>query len=186
MRLFLIAVFLYSSTLFAAEPVKQTKITSDLIRIRRHVQQVEFIGNAKIDRGDDVIFANRMILFYEKKAENIANQSLPRESSESGIKMIDIDGAVKIFSDDMIATSAFGRYEPGKKLVTLERNVVVNRGSSVAKGAKFVYNVETKRGSFIGKSASSDQKNLQLQVDPKPDKGRAILIINPKDKGENE
>ncbi len=89
-----------------------------------------------------------MTVFYEDKpAENV----VAGEQKQSSIQKIEARENVKIFSEDFIASGDFGYYEPRKDSFTLEKNVIVNNGTSIASGDKFLYDLKTKKGVFIGR-----------------------------------
>jgi lipopolysaccharide export system protein LptA len=89
-----------------------------------------------------------MRVFYENKpAENVAEG----EKKQSSIQKIEAKENVKIFSEDFIASGDFGYYEPKKDSFILEKNVIVNTGTSIASGDKFLYDLKTKKGVFIGR-----------------------------------
>lgn len=71
--------------------------------------------------------------------------------SKSEIKKIEAFDNVRIFSEDFIASGEYGYYDPKQSFFVLERNVIVNNGTSIASGDKFVYNIKTKKGNFVGK-----------------------------------
>jgi lipopolysaccharide export system protein LptA len=74
------------------------------------------------------------------------------KNNKRSIKRIDAKGNVKIFSEEFIASGNNGYYLPNKDLFVLEENVIVNNGTSIASGNKFIYNLITKRGRFIGQN----------------------------------
>lgn len=88
------------------------------------------------------MLAQKMTVLYDQK---------PSNGQKSTIKRIDARDNVRIFSQDFIASSDTGYYEPEKNIFVLEKNVVVNNGTSIASGNKFIYNLLTKKGSFVGK-----------------------------------
>jgi lipopolysaccharide export system protein LptA len=84
-----------------------------------------------------------MIVLYNEKKSGA--------DDESSIRRIDAKENVKIFSEEFVASGESGYYEPAKSIFVLEKNVIVNNGSSIASGDKFVYNTITKKGNFVGK-----------------------------------
>ncbi len=89
-----------------------------------------------------------MRVFYENKpTENVVDG----EQKQSSIQKIEARENVRIFSEDFIASGDFGYYEPKKDSFTLEKNVIVNNGTSIASGDKFLYDLKTKKGVFIGR-----------------------------------
>ena len=86
-----------------------------------------------------------------------------------GIKRIEAKDNVKIFNDEFLATGKSGFYDPKADNFILEEDVVINQGTSVATGEKFIYNLTTKKGNLVG------QKN-----------DRVIVIINDADVKESK
>jgi lipopolysaccharide export system protein LptA len=91
------------------------------------------------------MLSQKMTVFYDDEKSASKNTS-------GKIKKIISDGDVKVFSKEFIATSDFGYYEPLEDRFILEKNVTVNNGTSIATGDKFIYNLKTKRGNFVGKN----------------------------------
>lgn len=167
-----------------------TKIKSDIIEIRKNSKQIEFIHHVIIDKGEDSILADKMILYYEDNSKKDSakldsTKGDAKSPDQSSIKEIEAFGNVKIFSDDLIATADKGNYNPRKDLMVLENNVVVNRGLSVAQGDKFIYNLVSKQGNFVGQFASSSKKG-NAKTDPDKTDNRVILIIDSKGIKEND
>lgn len=118
-----------------------TRIRSDVIDIKRKSQNVDFIGNVVVEKGDSSLLAQKMKVIYKEK----------NGKNDGEIKKIEAFDDVKIFSEDFIASGEYGFYDPANSFFTLERKVIVNNGTSIASGDKFVYNIKTKKGNFIGK-----------------------------------
>lgn len=105
-----------------------------------------------------------MIVIYEENKNNeIHNKS-------TKIKKIEAVDKVKIFTEDSTATADTGYYDPNENIFVLQKNVMVNNGTSIASGEKFIYNLTYKKGYFIGKQ---NQTNKQKDQDD-----RVIVIIN--------
>ena len=145
----------------------QTKIRSDIIDIKRKSQTVSFINNVVVEKDDSSLLAKKMVLFYNEdrkprdknsKLEEIKNEKI--EKPKISIKIIEARENVKIFSEDFVASSDFGYFDPQKNIFVLQQNVIVNNGTSIASGDKFIYNLTTKKGNFVGnKDKSSIKKN---------------------------
>lgn len=162
-------------------PEIPTKIRSKIIDINRSSQEIKFIGDVIIEKGDSSMLADRMKIIYleENSKEN-------KEGVK--IKKVIANDNVRIFSDEMVATSDSGYYDPEKEIFILEDNVIVNNGTSIANGDKFIYNVVTERGHFIGKQEEeliSDvaKKNAKLQ---KKIKRRVTIVINDSDSAKKD
>jgi lipopolysaccharide export system protein LptA len=118
-----------------------TKVRSNIIDIKKNLHVIDFIGNVIVEKDQDSILADKMILFYqENKSDN--------QTTKSKIEKIEASDNVKFFSKDYVATSKNGYYNPDQDLLTLENDVVVNNGTSIAKGNKFIYNFKTKKGNL--------------------------------------
>lgn len=120
-----------------------TRIRSDIIDIKRKSQTIKFINNVVIEKDDSSLLAQEMVVLYNEKKD---------KDKKNSIKRIDATGDVKIFSEEFIASGKKGYYLPDKNIFTLEKDVIVNNGTSIASGEKFVYNLTTKRGRFIGQN----------------------------------
>jgi lipopolysaccharide transport protein LptA len=130
------------------KPETPTRIRSDIIDIKRKSQTIDFFHNVVVEKDDSSLLAQKMRVFYENKpAENVAEG----EKKQSSIQKIEAKENVKIFSEDFIASGDFGYYEPKKDSFILEKNVIVNNGTSIASGDKFLYDLKTKKGVFIGR-----------------------------------
>ena len=83
------------------------------------------------------------VLYEESKA-------VP-DSKKSKIKRIEAKENVKIFSEEFVGSGDSGFYDPQQNTFVLEKNVIVNNGTSIASGDKFLYDLTTKKGRFLGK-----------------------------------
>lgn len=118
----------------------QTRIRSDIIDIKRKSQTINFSGNVVVEKDDSILLAeNMLVVYFENK-----------DAGDSEIKRIEARNNVKIFTEEFIASADFGYFDPSQDIFVLQKNVVVNNGSSIAGGEKFVYNLKTKKGKFVG------------------------------------
>ena len=146
-----------------------TKIRSEKITITRKNQLIEFSDNVIVEKEDSSLLADRMIVIYEEnKSNGIDNKS-------TKIKKIEAFDHVKIFTDDSTATGDTGYFDPNENIFVLEKNVMVNNGTSIASGEKFIYNLTSKKGYFIGKQ---NQTNKQKDQD---DRVTVIITDSVKD-----
>lgn len=119
-----------------------TRIRSDIIDIKRKSEKVNFLGNVVVERDDSSLLADKMTVLYHDKTD---------PSQKSQIKKIEAHENVKIFSDDFVGSGDYGFYDPNRNIFELEKNVIVNNGTSIASGDRFVYDLNTKKGRFFGK-----------------------------------
>jgi lipopolysaccharide transport protein LptA len=136
----------------AATKNMPTRIRSDIIDIKRKSQTMDFFGNVVIERGSDSMLSEAMTVFYdEKKKSTLKPDENASSMDKSSINKIDAKGNVKIFSEEFIATGSSGYYDPKQEIFVLEKNVIVNNGVSIGSGEKFIYNLRSKKGNFVGK-----------------------------------
>jgi len=152
-----------ASAAVKSKPESLTRIRSEIIDIKRKSQTVEFVNNVIVERDDSSLLAGRMKVIYDKKQDENSTES-------SSIKRIDASENVRIFTDEFIATGEVGHYDPQRDFFVLEKKVTVNNGTSIASGDKFVYNLKTKKGNFVGK------KTGDLGAENNSDK-RAVVVI---------
>ena len=139
----------------------QTRIRSDIIDIKQKSQKIDFIGNVVVEREDTSLLANKMEVFYLDKVSN-KNAS----KNNSNIKEIKAFGNVKMFNDEFVASSDLANFYPDKNIFILEKNVIVNNGTSILNGDKFIYDLKTKKGNFIGQRTNNIiDKNNAKSVD---------------------
>lgn len=85
-----------------------------------------------------------MKVFYNENSDG------KKDGKKGSIKRIEARENVRVFSGEFIASGDFGYYDPQKNIFVLEKNVIVNNGISIASGEKFIYNLQTKKGNFVG------------------------------------
>lgn len=110
-----------------------------------------------VEKDDSSLLAQKMVLFYnedqkpkdkDSKFEEIKSEKI--EKPKVSIKRIEARENVKIFSEEFVASGDFGYFDPQKNIFVLQQNVIVNSGTSIASGNKFIYNLTTKKGNFVG------------------------------------
>jgi lipopolysaccharide export system protein LptA len=144
-------------------PEQPIIIRSDFITIKQKSQQVKFLQNVVVEQNDSSLFASEMVVDY------IENASKKRE-----INLITANKNVKLFNQNITATSDLGIYEPKKNLITLKNNVLVNDGKSIISGNKFIYDLITKTGKFSNQNSLIKSKKNTIN---QPIDNRVIVII---------
>lgn len=152
-----------------------TKIRSDIMDIKRKNQTIDFFGNVIVEKEDSSMLADKMTVFYEEKDNK--KSSSEEEVKESSIKRINAESNVKVFSEEFIATGNSGYYEPKENIFVLEGNVIVNNGTSVANGSRFVYNTITKKGNFVGKKNEIQIKDLVKNYESEDKEDKRVVVI---------
>lgn len=143
-----------------------TRIRSDIIDIKRKSRIVKFINNVVVEKDDSSLLAKEMIVIYDEKSQESRNIAGSEENNNVSIKRIDASGNVKIFTEEFIASGDYGHYDPKRDVFILEKNVIVNNGTSIASGNKFIYNIKTKQSNFVGAKdeTSISKKNGDKRV----------------------
>ena len=166
--LFVILFLFASNKSWAENTAKNQKpiiIRSDFITIKQKSQQVKFLQNVVVEQDDSSLLANEMVVDY------LENNNKKRE-----INLITANKNVKLFNQNITATSDFGIYDPKKKLITLKNNVLVNDGKSIVAGNKFIYDLNTKIGKFSNQNSLPKNKKKSLKQD-EPLDNRVTVII---------
>ncbi len=135
-----------------------------------------FTGNVVVEKDDSSLLAQKMKVIYTENANPKAGQK------KNEIERIDAEENVKIFSEEFIGSGDLGHFEPKNNLFILEKNVIVNNGTSIASGDKFNYNTVTKKGHFVGRK---DETSIQGNGGDK----RVVVVIGndiKKDKKSNK
>jgi lipopolysaccharide transport protein LptA len=130
------------------KPETPTRIRSDIIDIKRKSQIINFINNVVVEKDDSSLLAQKMTVLYDEKAEKSVGEVGEKKSQ---IRRIDAKENVRIFSEEFIASGDAGFYDPAKNIFVLEKNVIVNNGTSIASGDKFIYDLTTKKSNFVGR-----------------------------------
>lgn len=169
----LCVLFLDSSKLFAnnlktskklpANPI-ETRISSDIIDIKKKSQKIDFINNVIVEKQDLSMLAKKMTVYYfdNKIDDNSSNKN-------SSIKEVKAYDNIKLFNNEFTASSDFAIFDPNKNIIILEKNVIVNNGTSVIKGDKFIYDLNSKKGQVLGQK---NLKNIHEKIDE-----RVTIII---------
>jgi lipopolysaccharide transport protein LptA len=171
--LIVLTIFCTAKTTFAAQEsgvgnIITTKITANFIDIKRKSEMVNLIGNVIVEKEDLSIKADNMVVYYY---ENKGDQ----DDQGGKIKRIEAANNVKIFNGDITATGKYGFYNPDQNNLILEKNVIFNNGTSVAKGQKFIYDLKTKKGNLVGK------KDVPTINKTSNSDGRVVVIIDDND-----
>lgn len=148
----------------------QTTIRSDIIDIKQKSKKIDFIKNVIVENQDTSLLANKMTVYYYNK-----NDQNFKSSNSSSIKEIKAFGDVKMFNDEFTASSDFAIFEPNKNIIILEKNVIVNKGTSIMNGESFEYNLQTKKGQIFGEKKS--RKNIDKIIKNSPEADNRVTII---------
>lgn len=159
---------IFMSNLFAKNIQKsvKTRISSDIIDIKKKTQTIDFINNVIVEREDISLLAKKMTIFYY-------DNKTTKEASKSWIKEIKAYNNIRLFNNEFTANADLASFDPDKNIIILEKNVTVNNGTSVINSEKFIYNLDNKKGQIYGNS----QENYQIINGSKVKDNRVTIII---------
>jgi lipopolysaccharide transport protein LptA len=151
-----------------------TTIKSKTIQIHRLSKQIIFLDDVEVEREDTTFLSDKMIVYYNENKKS-------KNDQPGSIKRIDAEKNVRIFREEFVATGDHGSYDPQAGTFAIEKNVIFNNGTSIAKGEKFTYNTKTQKGYLTGapKTAGDIEGKIIDQKD-----NRVIVIID--DEAENK
>lgn len=134
-------------------------IKSEIIKINKKKQTINFIDKVTVEKAGDSMLADKMrVEYYEQQLDKSNN------GDSSKVKEIVAMGNVKIFSREFVASGNYGYYNPRKNIFKLEGDVIVNNGTSIASGKNFIYDLENKKGIFLGQKQVKSIKNSDNRV----------------------
>jgi len=159
---------IFMSNLFAKNIQKsvKTRISSDIIDIKKKTQTIDFINNVIVEREDVSLLAKKMTIFYY-------DNKTTKEASKSWIKEIKAYNNIRLFNNEFTANADLASFDLDKNIIILEKNVTVNNGTSVINSEKFIYNLDNKKGQIYGNS----QENYQIINGSKVKDNRVTIII---------
>lgn len=152
--------------------------------IKRKSQTIDFLGHVVVEKEDSSMLANKMTVLYEeessekkpKKLDSFKTEASLVKKQSSSIKKIYAKENVKIFSEEFIASGDTGYYDPSANIFVLEKNVMVNNGISIASGNKFVYDIATKKGNFVGYKDEVSTNN-KVEIEGYEKDKRVVVVI---------
>ena len=116
-------------------PQTKIKIQADRLVANINGDSAEFSGNVRIDRGEARITSDFLILYYNRQSdtENIG------QIDESAVRKIEARGQVRIYYQDILASTEKAIYQTGTRTLVLEGiGTSVKKGDYSIKGARMV------------------------------------------------
>jgi lipopolysaccharide export system protein LptA len=181
-------------------------ITADHFYLRKKEANLDFVGNVTIAREEVVMKSSKMLAIFSKESVDKTASGQQKEANEGqnsegkgGQKQNDKKHSgktkkytpkllkiisnvpIKIFTNDSVISADRGYYNHLEKQFILEGNVLLNNGTSVVSGNKFIYDLATKKGRLLSQFLLEDNKNKNLKINSKEDskiQKRAVVIIN--------
>ncbi|MFT4718087.1 MAG: lipopolysaccharide transport protein LptA [Rickettsiales bacterium] len=160
-RLFFLSIILFTSSLFAEVGGVKSNIKSEIVKIVKDKNFIEFKNNVILVREDISFLAKKMLVFTKKGKEM---------SNDFQIELIEASGKVKIFNQTFIATGDYGTYDVKKNIFKIYGNVILNEGTKIAKGSEFIYDITTEKGSLLSQKdrpviiINEDLNNLKQDI----------------------
>ncbi|MFZ9470496.1 MAG: LptA/OstA family protein [Rickettsiales bacterium] len=136
----------------------QIKIKADIFDIKQNSQKIDLINNVIVEKDDISLLSDKMVILYHNTEKKDLNNS-------SKIKEIKALSNVKMFNNEFVASSETGIYDPKKNIFILQKNVIVNSGTSIASGEEFIYDLNLKKGFFSGNKKTVPNSLSQDKID---------------------
>lgn len=143
----------------------QIKIKADIFDIKQNNQKIDLINNVIVEKDDISLLSDKMEIIYHDTEKKDLDKS-------SKIKEIKALSNVKMFNNEFVASSETGIYDPKKNVFILQKNVIVNSGTSIASGEQFTYDLTSKKGYFSG-----NKKTATNSLNPVKTDDRVTVII---------
>jgi len=143
----------------------QIKIKADIFDIKQNNQKIDLINNVIVEKDDISLLSDKMVIIYHDDEKTNLDKG-------SKIKEIKALSNVKMFNNEFVASSETGIYDPKKNVFILQKNVIVNSGTSIASGEQFTYDLNSKKGYFSG-----NKKTAPNSLSPYKNDDRVTVII---------
>lgn len=143
----------------------QIKIKADIFDIKQNNQKIDLINNVIVEKDDISLLSDKMVIIYHDNEKTNLDKG-------SKIKEIKALSNVKMFNNEFVASSETGIYDPKKNVFILQKNVIVNSGTSIASGEQFTYDLNSKKGYFSG-----NKKTATNSLSPAKTDDRVTVII---------
>ncbi len=118
----------------------QTITASDALDYWRFKGEASAIGNAKVDRGEDVITARKITAFFSEQ----------KNANGSSVDRIEAYDDVTITTPEEVLTGDRGTYNAANDTATLIGNVKIVRGPNELEGARAEVNLTTNISKMFG------------------------------------
>ncbi len=119
---------------------KEIEITATTMEWNKEENLATAIGEAKAVQGEKTLYANKIIVFFNKKKE------------VESIKKLDASGNVKFVREDQIATGDNAIYLVENEKIFITGNVTLQREESIMLGDELTIDLRTSSSKLISKS----------------------------------
>jgi lipopolysaccharide export system protein LptA len=128
-------------------PAERITITADELVSDSVSKVADFRGHVKVTRGESVITADRLKIYYADTAQNKNNRINPK----TAIKQIVAEGNVRIKSEDLIAAAQKAVYSRDTQIIILSGpNTKVSSGKNSIVGSKIELYLENEQFKVLG------------------------------------
>ena len=139
-------LLIYFSLIFSLASKSEIEITAATMEWNKEDNIAIAIGEAKAIQGNNILYANKIIVFFNKK-----------EDIES-ISKLDASGNVKFIKEDQIATGDNAIYYVENENILMKGNVTLQREDSVMLGDELSIDLKTSSSKLTSK------KNQKVRV----------------------
>jgi lipopolysaccharide export system protein LptA len=147
----------------SGEPIE---ITSDRMEAFNKEKLVVFSGNATVTKGNAVIKADKLLLYY-KDNDDKTDKKITAETAKTGdLEKIEAKGNVCLTQEQRIAKGDEAIYYRDSNKIILTGNAVLNEGKSSIKGERVTVLLNENRGIVEGNA----QKQIKAVIYPQEKK----------------
>lgn len=131
-------------------------IDADRLEVRDRDKQAIFSGNVVAKRGDALVRASAMTVFYDGETAPGTQARAPAApgQGQQNIRRIEMAGRVFFQQRDQQATGDSAVYERASETLTMRGNVVLTQGESVINGTALRVNLRTNQAVVEGRVRS--------------------------------
>ena len=142
------AILVYFSFFFSvvSKSTKEIEITAASMEWNKKESVAIAIGEAKAIKGNSILYANKIVVFFNKKKD------------VETINKLDASGNVKFIREDQIATGDNAIYYVDKENILMKGNVTLKREDSIMLGDELSIDLKTSSSKLTSK------KNEKVRV----------------------
>jgi len=139
-------LLIYFSLIFSLASKSEIEITAATMEWNKEDNIAIAIGEAKAIQGNNILYANKIIVFFNKKKDI------------ESISKLDASGNVKFIKEDQIATGDNAIYYVENENILMKGNVTLQREDSVMLGDELSIDLKTSSSKLTSK------KNEKVRV----------------------
>lgn len=146
-------------------PSGPLQIDSDRLEVRDREKRAIFAGNVVAKRGDMIVRASTMTVFYDQEGEAARPQPAAAPGAEGQqIRRIEMAGPVFFCQRDQTARGERAVYERANETLEMTGNVVLTQGESVISGPRLVVNMRTSLAQVMSDPARPGERVRSILV----------------------